>query len=198
MKLIFCSYNEHKKQEIAKILPKTIELLSLSDLDFNEDIEENASTFEGNAYLKASAVYNRFQLPCFADDSGLEVEALNGEPGVYSARYAGEPRDDKKNMDLLLDKLGVSTYRKAGFRTVICLILDGESVYYFDGRIEGEIRKEKSGTNGFGYDPIFEPEQTGKTFAEMLPEEKNALSHRARAVAKMVKFLNGVDQLEVE
>lgn len=190
MKLIFCSHNHHKTQEIAKILPKHIELLSLDDLNYVEDIEENAATFEGNAYIKAHTIWKLFRTPCFADDSGLEVEALHLEPGVYSARYAGPEKDDNKNMDLLLSKLAETEDRRASFKTVICLITGDDEVHYFEGRIDGEIRLEKSGNQGFGYDPIFEPENTGRTFAEMSPGEKNTMSHRARAIIKMIEYLN--------
>ncbi len=190
MKLIFCSHNRHKTQEIAKILPKHIELLSLADLNFVEDIEETADTFEGNAWIKAHTIWKLFRTPCFADDSGLEVEALHLEPGVYSARYAGPEKDDNKNMDLLLAKLGDNPNRKACFKTVICLITDDEEAHYFEGCVEGEIRHEKRGSQGFGYDPVFEPENCGRSFAEMSPEEKNAMSHRARAIAKMNEFLS--------
>lgn len=189
MKLIFCSHNRHKTEEIAKILPKHIELLSLGDLHYVEDIEENAATFEGNAYIKAHTIWKLFRTPCFADDSGLEVEALHFEPGVYSARYAGPEKDDTKNMDLLLSNLADTESRKACFKTVICLITGDDEVHYFEGRVDGEIRREKSGNQGFGYDPIFEPENCGRTFAEMSSEEKNTMSHRSRAMAKMIDFL---------
>ncbi|MGV3630224.1 MAG: RdgB/HAM1 family non-canonical purine NTP pyrophosphatase [Bacteroidota bacterium] len=189
MKLIFCSHNQHKTQEIAKILPKHIELLSLADLNFLDDIEETANTFEGNAYLKAHAIWKLFRTPCFADDSGLEVEALHLEPGVYSARYAGPEKDDTKNMDLLLQNLSGKPSRAARFKTVICLITGEDEVHYFEGRIDGQIRHEKSGSQGFGYDPIFEPENCGRTFAEMSAGEKSSMSHRARAIGKMMEFL---------
>ena len=191
MKLIFCSHNNKKKEEIKPLLPASVELLSLDDLNCHEEIEETALTFHGNAEIKAKTIFEKFGIAAFGDDSGLEVEALNNEPGVFSARYAGSQKNDEDNMDLLLKNMESVENRKACFKTVICLVLDGKS-HFFEGTIHGTIRREKSGTNGFGYDPIFEPENLGKTFAEMTLEEKNKLSHRARAVEKMIAFLNEI------
>lgn len=188
MKLIFCSHNKKKKEEIKPLLPASIELLSLDDLNYHQEIEETALSFHGNAEIKAKTIYDQFGVASFGDDSGLEVEVLNNEPGVFSARYAGNHKNDEDNMDLLLKNLESENNRKACFKTVICLVLDGKS-YFFEGVIHGTIRKQRSGTNGFGYDPIFEPENLGKTFAEMSLEEKNKLSHRARAIEKMTTFL---------
>lgn len=189
MKLIFCSHNNKKKEEIKKLLPNHIELLSLSDLDYHDEIEENATTFSGNALIKAQTIYDQFHLPCFADDSGLEVEALNHEPGVYSARYAGLDKNDDNNMNLVLKNLGESNNRNACFKTVICFI-DEKGVNYFEGKIDGHIINEKRGNQGFGYDPIFIPNGLDKTFAEMSLDEKNNLSHRGIALQKMLAFLS--------
>ncbi len=188
MKLIFATQNENKAKEIQKLMPTGIEILSLKDIECFDDIPETATTLEGNAQLKARFIAEKYKVNCFADDTGLEIEALNNEPGVYSARYAGEQKNSNDNMDLVLKKLASNENRKARFRTSICLIVDGKELM-FEGIVEGEIRTEKSGSDGFGYDPIFEPENCGKTFAEMSMEEKNKRSHRARAFEKMVKEL---------
>ena len=189
MKLIFASHNEHKTTEIRQLLPPEIQLLSLNDLNYHDEIEESAATLEGNALLKATHVFTLFKLPCFADDSGLEVEALDNRPGVYSARYAGEPKNDDRNIAKLLDDLKESTNRSARFRTVITLILPTTSLS-FEGIIEGEITHEKKGANGFGYDPVFQPNQSSITFAQMSMEQKNTISHRALALEKMISFLS--------
>ena len=191
MKIIFCSNNKNKRREIQKLMPEGYEIVSLADMNYTEDIPETAHTFEGNALIKAQTIFDKFQIPCFADDSGLEVHALNNEPGVYSARYAGEQKNDHENMDLLLQKMKQIDNRKANFKTVICYIDSSvvEEPKYFVGKVNGLIRRKKVGGNGFGYDPIFEPENQGKTFAEMDMEEKNKYSHRARAFRKMVTYL---------
>ncbi len=189
MKLIFASHNEHKTTEIRQLLPPEIQLLSLNDLNYHDEIEESAATLEGNALLKATHVFTLFKLPCFADDSGLEVEALDNRPGVYSARYAGEPKNDDRNIAKLLDDLKGSTNRSARFRTVITLILPTTSLS-FEGIIEGEITHEKKGSNGFGYDPVFQPIESSITFAQMSMEQKNTISHRALALEKMISFLS--------
>jgi XTP/dITP diphosphohydrolase len=189
MKLLFASSNQHKITEIKLLLPAGIELLSLADIDFHDEIPETAETIEGNAILKAEYLTNKLNIPCFADDTGLVIPSLNGEPGVYSARYAGEQRNADDNMNLVLSKLESQTDRSAYFLTVIALQLNGKT-HLFEGRVEGRIISEKRGSNGFGYDPIFEPENQGRTFAEMNSDEKNSLSHRARALEKMIAFLN--------
>jgi XTP/dITP diphosphohydrolase len=189
MKLIFASHNEHKTTEIRQLLPPEIQLLSLNDLNYHDEIEESAATLEGNALLKARHVFTLFKLPCFADDSGLEVEALDNRPGVYSARYAGEPKNDDRNIAKLLDDLKGSANRSARFRTVITLILPTTTLS-FEGIIEGEITHEKKGSNGFGYDPVFQPIESSITFAQMSMEQKNTISHRALALEKMISFLS--------
>lgn len=171
-------------------MPAGFQLKSLKDLGFEEDIIEDADTFDGNALLKAIKIWETYQTPCFADDSGLEVFALNMEPGVYSARYAGPEKDDKKNNAKLLVELDGEIDRRAQFKTVLCLILNKEEKHYFEGIIEGTIREKKRGENGFGYDPLFVPNGSSKTFAEMSIEEKNEFSHRARALQKMLDFLD--------
>ena len=188
-KLVFATNNAHKLEEVAAILGNKIELLSLNDIDCHTDIPETAETLEGNALLKSSFIYKNYHLDCFADDTGLEVEALNGAPGVYSARYAeGEVHDAQANMRKLLHELEGKENRKAQFRTAISLILDGKE-YLFEGVIKGEIIQEKRGDSGFGYDPIFKPEGYQQTFAELGNEIKNKISHRALAVHKLCEFL---------
>ena len=191
MKIIFASNNKNKVQEIQNQVPKSIQIVTLEEIGCTEDIAETGTTLEENAIIKANYISEKYGLPCFADDTGLEIDALDGEPGVYSARYAGEDKNADKNMDLVLQKLGSSTNRKAQFKTVIALNINNEQ-YLFTGVVEGDIRNEKTGTSGFGYDPIFEPENLGKTFAEMTIDEKNKLSHRGRAVEKLIKFLNNI------
>lgn len=189
MKLIFASHNENKTAEIRQLLPAGVELLSLNDLNFHEEIMETSDSLEGNSALKAAYIYSIFKLPCFADDSGLEVAFLQNRPGVYSARYAGEPKNDDNNMNKLLDDLKGIQHRKAQFRTVITLMLE-LATYSFEGIITGEITEQKMGENGFGYDPIFRPIGEVKTFAQMSMKEKNARSHRALALEKMISFLS--------
>lgn len=188
MKLIFTSNNKHKIQEIRNLLPNNFTILSLEDINCFEDIPETADTIEGNAILKANYISERYEIPCFADDSGLEVEALHGAPGVHSARYAGSQRSDADNIQKLLTELQSTANRKAQFKTVIALNYKGEQ-HLFTGIIKGEITHSPSGTNGFGYDPIFIPENHQKTFAEMTSEEKNQISHRAIAVNKLIQWL---------
>lgn len=188
MKLVFASNNKHKIQEIKQLLPDTFEVVSLQEIGCVEDIPETADTIEANAILKADYVTRKYDLPCFADDSGLEVESLDGAPGVYSARYAGEQKSDDDNIKKLLLELKDKTNRKAQFKTVIALNTDKEQ-YLFTGIIQGAIIPEKRGTNGFGYDPVFVAENSEKTFAELTSEEKNKVSHRAKAVKQLVDFL---------
>lgn len=188
MKLVFATHNQNKFREIRSILPQQIELLSLDDIDCTEDIAETEETIEGNAKLKADYVKENYGYDCFADDTGLEVEALNGAPGVYSARYAGEPKSDAANLEKLIKKMEGTKNRSAQFKTVISLRI-GEEHYSFPGICKGEILKEKRGEKGFGYDPVFNPEGFEKSFAEMDLEEKSEISHRARAFKKLVKFL---------
>lgn len=188
-KLVFATNNAHKLQEVAAILGEQIELLSLNDIGCHADIPETADTLEGNALLKSSFISEHYGMDCFADDTGLEVEALNGAPGVYSARYAGgEGHDSEANMRKLLNDLQGKENRKAQFRTAISLILDGKE-YLFEGVVKGEIIQEKRGDSGFGYDPIFQPEGYDKTFAELGNEIKNRISHRALAVQQLCEFL---------
>ncbi len=189
MKIIFASNNKNKVQEIQNQVPNSIQIVTLEEIGCTEDIEETGKTLEENAIIKANYITEKYGLHCFADDTGLEIDALNGEPGVYSARYAGEDKNADKNMDLVLQKLGSTINRKAQFKTVIALNINDKQ-HLFTGIVEGTIRKDKTGSNGFGYDPIFEPEQLGRTFAEMNLEEKNKLSHRGRAVEKLVAFLS--------
>jgi len=188
MKLIFATHNKNKINEVRSLIPQTIELLSLSEIDINEEIEETASTIEGNASLKAKSIYNQTNINCFADDSGLLVDTLNGAPGVYSARYAGDQKNDEDNIQKLLSELNVKENRKAHFKTVMALIIDGKE-FLFEGIINGTIIKEKRGTNGFGYDPVFMPDGYDQTFAEMDFQTKNSISHRGIALKKLVEFL---------
>lgn len=189
-KLVFATNNAHKLEEIRAILGDKVEVLSLKDIQCDVDIPETADTLEGNAVLKAEYIYRHYGLDCFADDTGLEVEALNGAPGVYSARYAGgEGHDSEANMRKLLAEMEGKTNRKAQFRTAICLI-EGGVEYLFEGVVKGEIIEKKRGASGFGYDPVFMPEGYTETFAEMGSEEKNRISHRARAVQALCAYLN--------
>lgn len=188
-KLVFATNNAHKLEEVTAILGDKVELLSLNDINCHADIPETAETLEENALLKSSFIFKNYGLDCFGDDTGLEVEALNGAPGVYSARYAGgEGHNAQANMLKLLHNLEGKKNRKAQFRTAISLILNGKE-YLFEGVIKGEITKEKQGDSGFGYDPIFIPEGYDKTFAELGNEIKNKISHRALAVQKLCEFL---------
>lgn len=189
-KLVVATNNTHKLEEISAILGEEMELLSLKDIQCNADIPETADTLEGNARQKAQYIYNNYGMNCFADDTGLEVEALNGAPGVFSARYAGDGHDSEANMQKLLQELEGKENRKAQFRTAICLIMDGKE-YLFEGIVKGKIINEKRGGAGFGYDPIFVPEGYDLTFAELGNDIKNTISHRARAVEKLCTFLKG-------
>lgn len=191
MKLVFASNNKNKLNEIRLLLPNNIELLSLEDIGCNVDIPETADTIEGNAILKANYVTSNFGYNCFADDTGLEVEALNGEPGVYSARYAGEQKNADDNMNKLLHNLENQANRKAHFKTIIALNIN-HNQYLFEGIIKGEIIKEKIGNQGFGYDPIFVAKGYTKTFAELSIEEKSVISHRGIAISKMIDFLKNM------
>lgn len=189
-RLVFATNNAHKLEEIRAILGGKVEVLSLKDIGCDADIPETADTLEGNAALKAEYIYRHYGLDCFADDTGLEVEALDGAPGVYSARYAGgEGHDSEANMRKLLTELKGKTNRKAQFRTAICLI-EGGVEHLFEGVVKGSIIEEKRGGSGFGYDPVFVPEGYAETFAEMGSEEKNRISHRARAVQALCVYLN--------
>ncbi len=189
MELVFASGNEHKVYEVAKKLGGSIPLKGLHDIGCTTDLPETSDTLEGNARQKARYVWDNYRVSCFADDTGLEVTALNMAPGVYSARYAGDHRNSADNMRLLLDNLQNQSDRSARFRTVICLILEGEE-YLFEGMVQGTIRPEPSGTEGFGYDPVFEPSGYAITFAEMSVEEKNIISHRGKAIAALRDFLS--------
>jgi XTP/dITP diphosphohydrolase len=188
MKLIFATHNQHKLEEVQQLLPKSIQLLSLTDINCSEDIPETATTLEGNAKLKADYITKNYGYDCFADDTGLEVEALQGEPGVYSARYAGVENNAEANMHKLLTNLKNKTNRNAQFKTVITLNLK-ENQYLFEGVCKGEILHKRQGEQGFGYDPVFKPEGFDISFAEMTLAEKSSISHRGKAVEKLVKFL---------
>jgi XTP/dITP diphosphohydrolase len=188
--LVFATNNRHKLEEVAAKLNGKIKLLSLDDIGCHADIAETGQSFAANASIKSRYIYNQYQLNCFGDDSGLEIEALNNEPGIYSARYAGAHGNHQANIDKVLDKLKGSDNRKARFRTVISLIWDGEE-HFFEGTVDGAIRHELSGSDGFGYDPIFEPDGYDITFAQMSMDEKNSISHRGRAMDKLIAFLNG-------
>lgn len=186
--LVFATNNAHKIEEVAAKIGSQFIIRSLNDIGFNEDIAETGTTFHANASIKSQTIYQKFNLDCFGDDSGLEIMSLNGEPGVYSARYAGEHGNHDANIDKVLQKLEGVTDRRARFITVISLIYQGKE-HFFEGTVEGLIRHERSGAKGFGYDPIFQPEGYDITFAEMTMEEKNSISHRARALEKMMGFL---------
>ncbi len=188
-KLVFATNNPHKLKEIKAILGDKIEILSLSDINCHADIPETSDTLEGNARQKSLYIYEHYGMDCFADDTGLEVESLNGAPGVYSARYAGDGHDSQANMRKLLDEMKEKNNRRARFRTVISLIEKGEE-QQFEGIVRGEILRETRGNSGFGYDPIFKPEGYEETFAELGNEIKNKISHRARAVNELCKYLS--------
>jgi XTP/dITP diphosphohydrolase len=188
MELVFATNNLHKLEEVQSMLGDRIKLLSLKDIGCFGEIPEDFETLKENAAQKANFIYDKYKINCFADDTGLEIEALNGEPGVYSARYAGESCSFEDNMNKVLDKLHGIENRKACFKTVIALILNGNE-YYFEGQVNGEMLKEKVGSDGFGYDPIFKPEGYELSFAQMSLKEKNKISHRARATMKLVEFL---------
>jgi len=191
MKLVFATANANKAAEIARLLPDTFEIVTLKDLEVTEDIPETAETLEGNAHLKAHYVTEKFGLPCFADDTGLEITALENRPGVRSARYAGEHRSDEDNMHKVLSELENQSDRSARFRTVVALHLPNDKLE-FEGIINGKILHCKQGTEGFGYDPIFSPEDEQRSFAEMSMDEKNAISHRGRAVKMLVEYLSNL------
>jgi XTP/dITP diphosphohydrolase len=187
--LVFATKNAHKLEEVQAKAGDHIKLLSLNDIGCHDDIEETGLTFNENASIKSNYIYHKYKLNCFGDDSGLEIDALNNEPGIYSARYAGTHGNHKANMDKVLENLKSSTNRKARFRTVISLIWNGTE-HFFEGTVEGVIRTERCGTAGFGYDPIFQPNGYDITFAEMSMAEKNRISHRGRAVDQLIAFLN--------
>ena len=191
MKLVFATNNLHKLKEVQEMLSNSIEVLSLKDIGCFEDIEETEITLEGNAKLKADYITEKYGFDCFADDTGLEVETLDGKPGVYSARYAGEHGNAEKNMEKLLVELQNKLSRKAKFRTIIALNLRNKQ-YLFEGICDGEILNEKTGVKGFGYDPIFKPSNASYSFAEMNSEEKNIISHRGIAIQELVQFLNSL------
>lgn len=189
MKIVFATNNAHKLREVQQTVGDKFEIVSLRECGVVEDIPENEPTLEGNALAKARYIYSRTGLSCFADDTGLEVDALGGEPGVRSARYATDGHDDEANKRLLLERMEGKENRGAQFRTAMALILDGEE-YLFEGVVRGEILTQECGDGGFGYDPLFAPEGRSESFAEMSAEEKNAISHRGRAVRKLAEFLN--------
>jgi len=191
LKLVFATNNLHKLKEVQEMLSNSIEVLSLKDIGCFEDVEETESTLEGNAKLKADYITEKYGFDCFADDTGLEVEAIDGKPGVYSARYAGAHGNAEKNMEKLLNELQNKSNRKAKFRTIIALNLRNKQ-YLFEGICEGEILNEKTGVKGFGYDPIFKPSNASCSFAEMNSEEKNIISHRGIAIQELVQFLNSL------
>ena len=188
MKLVFATNNKHKLQEVRDIVGDRVEVLSLGDIDCHDDIPETADTLQGNALIKARHIYEKYGYNCFADDTGLEVEALGGEPGVYSARYAGEECNSEANMLKLLQNLTCENNRNAQFRTVIALIINGEEKL-FNGIVKGTISNEKRGDSGFGYDPIFIPEGYTESFAQMSGEMKNSISHRYRATKQLSDYL---------
>ena len=191
--LVFATNNQHKLEEVQAIIGNLFKIKSLADIGCTADIPETGITFEENASQKSRYIFDRFNTDCFSDDSGLEVDALNGEPGVYSAHYSGS-RDSETNMQLVLDKLGNNSNRNARFRCVISLILGGKE-YFFDGSVEGTITFDRAGTTGFGYDPIFKPAGFENTFSEMPAGAKNEISHRGRAMAKLVDFLSRQNNL---
>jgi XTP/dITP diphosphohydrolase len=191
MKIVFASNNKNKIQEIQSMLPVTIQILSLESIGCFEEIPETANTIEGNAIMKANYISEKYGFDCFADDTGLEVESLNGKPGVYSARYAGEQRNSDDNMDLLLRELLDKSNRKAQFKTVIALNFEGKQ-NLFTGIVSGEITLEKMGAGGFGYDPIFKPYGYENTFAELALEVKNEIGHRGKATKMLLEFLQKV------
>jgi len=192
IELVFATNNKHKLAEIQAIVGDHFKLLSLQDIGCNEEIPEDQDTLEGNASQKAFFIYNKYGYNCFADDTGLEIEALDGEPGVYSARYAGETKNPEANIDKVLGKLAKIKTRKARFRTVISLVINGAE-HQFEGIVDGEILKERQGNSGFGYDPVFLPDGFSQSFAEMSLQDKNQISHRGRAVAKLAEFLKSID-----
>lgn len=186
--IVFATNNAHKLGELRGIAGEEWNIVSLAEIGCHDDIPETADTLEGNALIKARWVKERYGYDCFADDTGLMVDALDGAPGVYSARYAGPGHDSAANMKLLLERMADKDNRNAHFSTVIALVMDGEE-HIFEGRVDGTISREPSGCGGFGYDPVFVPENSGRTFSEMTAEEKNAISHRGRATRKLMEFL---------
>lgn len=188
-KIVFTTHNNHKLDEVQKILKNKIEIIGLNSIGCSEDIPETAATMQENALLKAKYVFDKYGFACFADDTGLEVEVLNGAPGVYSARYAGEPANSENNVQKLLKEMNGNTNRKAQFRTVIALVEHDEE-HYFEGIIKGEIAYTPKGKNGFGYDPVFIPEGYDVSFAQMDASIKNEISHRAIAINKLVEYLS--------
>jgi len=193
MKIVFATNNPNKLKEIQSLIPKEIEIISLNEIGCNEDIPETGDSLEANAFQKAHYIKDNFNYDCFADDTGLEIDELNGDPGVYSARYAGPERNANANMNKVLNELKGNKNRKAQFRTAIALILEGEE-HLFEGKVEGYISKDKQGNEGFGYDPIFIPENDIRSFAQMSMQEKGAISHRGRAVRKLVAYLNKISK----
>lgn len=189
--IVFATNNLHKLEEIRQIIGDKFNILSLKDINCNEDIPETADTLEGNAEIKARYIKDYYGYDCFADDTGLEVDVLGGEPGVKSARYAGDNHDSQANMELLLKNMQGKSNRKARFRTVISLII-GDELSLMDGIVEGEITFDKAGNSGFGYDPIFKPIESELTFAQMGSDEKNKISHRGRATAKLIEKLDNI------
>jgi XTP/dITP diphosphohydrolase len=187
-KLIFATNNAHKLEEVRAMLQPQYSIISLDEIGCHDDIPETAETLEGNALIKAQFVFDKYGLNCFADDTGLEIDALNGEPGVYSARYAGEACIPEDNIKKVLQLLGDSADRNARFRTSIALILEGK-IHYFEGKVEGNIEFSPKGEQGFGYDPIFTPQGYDKSFAQLSAGEKNEISHRGLAIKKLVEFL---------
>lgn len=186
--IVFATNNAHKLGELRGIAGEEWNIMSLAEIGCHDDIPETADTLEGNALIKARWVKERYGYDCFADDTGLMVDALDGAPGVYSARYAGPGHDSAANMNLLLERMADKDNRNAHFSTVISLVMGGEE-HIFEGRVDGTIAREPSGCGGFGYDPVFVPENSGRTFSEMTAEEKNAISHRGRATRKLMEFL---------
>ena len=193
MKIVFATNNPNKLKEIQSLIPKEIEIISLNEIGCNEDIPETGDTLEANAFQKAHYIKDNFNFDCFADDTGLEIDELNGDPGVYSARYAGPERNANANMNKVLNELKGKKNRKAQFRTVIALTLNNEE-HLFEGEINGHISDIKQGNEGFGYDPIFIPENDIRSFAQMSMQEKGAISHRGRAVKKLVAYLKNLSK----
>jgi len=191
MELVFATHNKYKFEEVKNKLPVSINLLSLQDIDCNDDVPETGKTIEENASQKSFFIYNKFKINCFADDTGLEVDALNGKPGVYSARYAGEKPTFLENMNKLLNDVGENPNRNACFRTVISLVIDGYETQ-FEGKIDGQILSEITGDKGFGYDPIFKPNNYEISFAQMELYQKNEISHRALATEQLIKYLHEI------
>lgn len=193
MKIVFATNNPNKLKEIQSLIPKEIEIISLKEIGCTEDIPETADSLSANAFQKAHYIKENYNYDCFADDTGLEIDELNGDPGVYSARYAGPEKNANANMNKILNELKGKKNRKAQFRTAIALILKGEE-HLFEGKVEGYISKDKQGNEGFGYDPIFIPENNTRSFAQMSMQEKGAISHRGRAVNKLVAYLNNLSR----